>query len=104
MKASDVGVGALVVASTAAAGAVIGAAINPPCTDQPMLFCGPKVGAEFGSVYGASAAGLGGLLVAALSKKHRNVGLGAATVFGIVVATAAIKRLVSPPTTAASVT
>jgi len=81
---SDVGWGALILAGTAGAGAAIGAVAGPPCKPNDQLgLCGPEWNAMAGWAVGAMVAGLGGVATAALSEKHRNIGLGTASATGI---------------------
>jgi hypothetical protein len=89
----DVGRGGLVVASGAGAGALIGAATEPP--PNPDAF---DLGLRpvYGAVAGGALTAMGGLVVAATSKKYRNLGLGTASAMGIWIAAALVKKAISP--------
>ena len=88
--------GFVAVGAGAAVGAVVGAITGPSaatCTERTKgdflgpAFCGKEWSSMAGAGWGGIAAGIGGLGVAAVSKKHRAAGLTAAavvaTLFGL---------------------
>jgi hypothetical protein len=103
--ASDIGWGALILAGTGATGAAIGAVVGPPCpTDGTEFLCGPAWNAAMGWAVGTLVAGVGGVAVAAVSEKHRNIGLGTASAAGILMTVGLIRVALMSKSTAPAVT
>jgi hypothetical protein len=97
MQVSDVGKGALIAAGCGAGGAAVGYVSGPACTPNQWL-CGPGWNAMVGFSLGTLAAGLGGLVVAATSAKHRDLGLGTASAVGILVGFGLVRQALMPST------
>ena len=96
MQASDVGKGALIAAGCGAGGAGVGYVSGPACSGDQVL-CGPGWNAAVGFSLGVLGAGLGGLVVAATSTKHRDLGLGTASAVGILVGFGLVRQALMPP-------